>query len=215
MNAKKSMRLRRLAVVLILSRIVMPALLLTPISSLLTVTEVEAQTCSPAGRNLAFGPIHWNYNWIANGTPSSDSCWSHSFRASFVTGTTECGPFTPPTNAWEFFYGGEISQSFTISGENMQAPVFPLGYEVDFVDPNDSVGIDSAWKSAIKQPAQCWPATSLWALWATFSAPFGNTRGLATSQVTPSWFVSLDRVPITIRTSASATFRCIRLLTRP
>jgi hypothetical protein len=136
MNAKKSMRLRRLAVGLILSGVVMPALLLTPIS--LTVTGVEAQTCSPAGESRDFGPSRWNYNWIANGVPLSDSCWAHSYRASFVTGTTECGPFTPPTNAWEFYYGGDITQSFTISGVNMHAPVFRLAYEVDFDDPNNS-----------------------------------------------------------------------------
>lgn len=106
-----------------------------PTSSPLPVAEVEAQSCSVP----VLGPTGY-YNWIANGTPSSDTCWSHTSAAAFVTGTTECGQFSPPTNAWEFYYGGYISQTFTIPSNRTETN-FSIQYTVDFIDPNN----DPAW----------------------------------------------------------------------
>ena len=109
-----------------------------PTSSPLPVLEVEAQSCSVPTTTM-FGSTTY-YNWTANGSPSSDSCWSHSSAAAFVTGTTECGQLSPPTNAWEFYFGGSISQTFTIPSNRIETN-FSIQYDVDFIDPNN----DPAW----------------------------------------------------------------------
>lgn len=116
-------------IVLVVSGVILP----TPLPSPLPIGEVEAQSCSPRGI-VIFGSSY-SYDWIANGEPSSSSCWAYSRTAtSFVTGTTACGW---ASNAWEFGYGGHISQSFTIPSD-MTQPGFAIQYLLDFDDPNDS-----------------------------------------------------------------------------
>jgi hypothetical protein len=53
-----------------------------------------------------------------------------------VVQTNTCG-YTE--NAWEFYYGGGISQTFTVPNTNDGArPDFSLRYTLDFIDPNDN-----------------------------------------------------------------------------
>lgn len=116
-------------VLLVLAGTILPS----PTTSLLPVTEVEAQTCPPHGY-VTFSWGYW-YDWIANGTPLDSSCWGHT-NASVVS-TTACG-WT--SNAWEFYYAGTISQFFTIPSDWHQ-PNFGIQYLLDFDDPNN----DGVW----------------------------------------------------------------------
>ncbi|HEV2704983.1 MAG TPA: hypothetical protein VGV59_03605 [Pyrinomonadaceae bacterium] len=99
------------------------------------VREVQAQTCAPKG-HVSFGGSSF-YDWIANGSPSDNSCWTR-INATVVTATT-CG-FTAP--AWEFAYGGSISQRFTIPSD-MTSTNFNIQYKLDFDDPHN----DPWWNS--------------------------------------------------------------------
>lgn len=89
--------------------------------------------CAPRGSVVVWS---WNYDWIANGQPTSGNCWNLS-NASFVTGTTTCGT---STNAIAFAYSGSMSQEFTIPAGWTQSH-FTLNYDLDFIDPHD----DGAW----------------------------------------------------------------------
>ncbi len=112
--------MRKFAAVVLLGLV---AVLVVP-----SARPVHAQTCSPRG-DINGGP-GGAYDWIANGGPSNNSCWN-PVNTSFVTGTTTCG-WT--SNAWEFSYSGEISQSFTIPS-GWTATHFGISYLLDFEDP--------------------------------------------------------------------------------
>lgn len=92
----------------------------------------QVQSCAPTGYTYFD-----HYDWIANGGPTDDSCWTYDpTRASIVSDST-CGS---PSNAWEFNYSGWISQSFTIAA-GMTGQQFNMAYYLDFDDPNN----DGAW----------------------------------------------------------------------
>jgi hypothetical protein len=113
-------------ITLFVSGVTLPAFIPSP----LPVIEVEAQTCSPYGYyNFS---NHVFYDWIANGGPSDSSCWSKDPNRVSVVPTT-CG-WT--SNAWEFYYGGYITQTFTIPS-NWTYPNFSIDYILDFDDPNN------------------------------------------------------------------------------
>jgi hypothetical protein len=113
--------------------LLLSGLLPTPIPSLVPVSE--AQSCSAPGYVAFNGRTY--YSWIANGLPADASCWNlHNVS---VQPTTTCGW---SSNAFEFYYGGGISQTFTVPNtEDGAKPNFGLSYLLDFIDPND----DAAW----------------------------------------------------------------------
>ena len=125
------LRHKRISAHLILIAFVLSASL-APTSFPLSVAEVEAQTCQPQGDVFASNR-HW-YNYIANGLPSDTSCWTKT-NASVVS-TTTCG-WT--SNAWQFAFGGSISQTFTVPSDKTQ-PNFSIQYLLDFDDPNNDPG---------------------------------------------------------------------------
>lgn len=113
--------------------LVLGVLLPTPIPSMVQVSQ--AQSCSAPGYVVVSGRLL--YSWIANGSPADTSCWNPSNVS--VQPTTTCGW---SSNAFEFYYAGGISQTFTIPNtEDGAKPNFGLSYLLDFIDPND----DAAW----------------------------------------------------------------------
>lgn len=144
-NARKPSARRRfrvLALTLILSGITLPSLFRTPVPSPLRLPQVEAQTCAPRG-GVVIGPGGY-YDWIANGLPTSTSCWSNSGSA--VSDFTACG-YT--TKWWDFgqygTYTGAIAQEFEIPNDMEHAAMtnFFIAYTLDFYDPYD----DPWWNS--------------------------------------------------------------------
>jgi hypothetical protein len=117
--------------VLLLSGMIVP----TPIPSSVPIQKVEAQSCSPPGFYSIGG--HNYYRWLANSEPENSSCWNAIPGRAAVVQTTTCG-WTE--NTWEFYYGGSISQTFTIPSDFTQ-PGFNIQYSLDFIDPNH----DPAW----------------------------------------------------------------------
>ena len=122
--------------VLLLSGMMVPTHIPSPIS----IQKVDAQSgCSPEGFYSIGG--HNYYRWLANSEPANNSCWNAVQGRAAVVQTNTCG-WTE--NTWEFYYGGSISQTFTVplpqSGE-ISSPRFNIQYTLDFIDPND----DPAW----------------------------------------------------------------------
>jgi len=97
-----------------------------------------SQTCVPAGAAGGIGGAGTSFDFISNGTPSTDSCWNEQ-NVNFVANTTDCGW---ASNAFEFpvTFSAGLSQSFTIPA-NDQRTHFQLAYLMDFEDPNH----DAAW----------------------------------------------------------------------
>jgi hypothetical protein len=119
---KEDCTMRKFALVLLVGLV---ATLAVP-----SVPSVKATGCSPPGYQIPFT----EYYWIANGAPADSSCWSHDPARAAVVSTTTCG-WT--SNAWQFYYGGTISQSFTIP-TTMTGQNFSMSYLVDFDDPNNN-----------------------------------------------------------------------------
>lgn len=122
--------------VLLLSGMMVPTHIPAPIS----IQQVEAQTgCSPEGFYSIGG--HNYYRWLANSEPGNNSCWN-AIPSAVVVQTDTCG-WTE--NTWQFYYGGSISQTFTIPPpkppNETTPPRFNIQYTLDFIDPNN----DPAW----------------------------------------------------------------------
>jgi len=113
--------------VLLVSCVIVP----TPVPSPIPVQTVEAQSCSPPGYYSIGGRTY--YRWLANSEPENSSCWNAIPDRAAVVQTTTCG-WTE--NAWEFYYNGSISQTFTVPSDWTQ-PSFSIQYSLDFIDPND------------------------------------------------------------------------------
>src|SRR5437016_5852015 len=74
-------------------------------------SSASAQTCQPDGRAI-FGPTTNEFDYVANGSPANGDCWS-MFNATISTITCEDYPRWI-ANTFEFNYGGDITQTFTI-----------------------------------------------------------------------------------------------------
>lgn len=108
--------------------------------------EASAQTCTPRGYVCFFSGCY--YDHIANGTPTSDTCWSHT--ANYITGNTTCGY---SSNGFEFTYTGRtVSQSFVVPS-NFTNTNWNLGWLMDLDDPNN----DGGWN---KFKADVWDDTT-------------------------------------------------------
>jgi hypothetical protein len=119
--------------VLLLSGMMVPTHITAPIS----IQKVEAQSgCSPEGFYSIGG--HNYYRWLANSEPANSLCWNAVQGRVAVVQTNTCG-WTE--NTWEFYYGGSISQTFTVPPNDFSAPRFNIQYTLDFIDPNN----DPAW----------------------------------------------------------------------
>lgn len=120
--------------VLFLSGMMVP----TPIPASISIQKVEAQGgCSPPGQ-YSIGGRTW-YRWLANSEPTGTTCWNVIPGRAAVVQTNTCG-WTE--NSWEFYYGGSISQTFTVpKPTDGFHPQFHIEYTLDFIDPND----DPAW----------------------------------------------------------------------
>jgi hypothetical protein len=115
--------------VLLLSGMMVP----TPIPAPISIPKVEAQSCSPPGYYSIGGRTY--YRWLANSEPENSSCWNAIQGRAAVVQTTTCG-WTE--NTWEFYYGGSISQTFTVPNtQEGSLPKFNIQYSLDFIDPND------------------------------------------------------------------------------
>ena len=88
--------------------------------------------CTPRGQVLVGGNRFYDY--IANGGPTSTSCWS-LVNVDYVSGIYACGPFSPDTPSFSFRYASSATQSFTIPTSNTLTS-FWFGYEYDFIDPH-------------------------------------------------------------------------------
>jgi len=117
-------------IVLLASAVILP----TPIPSAVRVTDAQTVDCS-VPKPYFFSNRTW-WNWIANNDPSNSSCWSVTPMRVAVVDTNTCG-WTE--KAFEFYYGGSISQTFTIPETLVDAhkPSFSIQYTLDFIDPND------------------------------------------------------------------------------
>jgi len=90
---------------------------------------LSAQTCQPAGSSN-LGPSIPNFDYVSNGTPNSANCWS-IMNTTVGSAVTSCG-----SNAFEFNYGGSISQSITIPTTDTTFNRYQMSYILDFQDPN-------------------------------------------------------------------------------
>jgi hypothetical protein len=100
-------------------------------------SNLFGQTCTPAGITHA-GPVTDAFNFISNPGPTTDTCWAHDERATFVTGVTSCSSFgnTVTNNAFAFSYAGSIYQDIVIPASDTRT-YFSLSYYLDFDDPNN------------------------------------------------------------------------------
>ena len=101
--------------------------------------------CQPAGAFTGVGPAYPNFDYVANGTPNSATCWSVT---NATVGVASCG-----SNAFEFNYGGNVTQSFTIPTADTSFNTYQLEYTLDFQDPNH----DGQWDGLT---AQVWDRTA-------------------------------------------------------
>ena len=100
---------------------------------LMLAPNAFSQTCVPAGGNIIIGGAGTSFDFISNGLPSNDSCWTEQ-NVNFVANTTTCGW---SANAFEFpvTFSAGLGQSFTIPADD-QRTHFALSYLMDFDDPN-------------------------------------------------------------------------------
>ena len=115
---------------LFMSAVILP----TPIPSAVPVTDAQTVNCSVPTPHFFSNRAWWN--WIANGEPVNSSCWTVTPMRVAVVDTNTCG-WTE--KAFEFYYAGSVSQTFTIPEtlESAHNPSFSIQYTLDFIDPND------------------------------------------------------------------------------
>ena len=106
------------------------------IAALLAVASAafanEPDTCAPAGSPFV-GPTP-PYDYIANGLPSSDSCWAKS-NVYFVSAYDACNSYR---NFWDFGTGNSnFHQTFYISSTD-NVKNFKLMYLLDAIDPGSN-----------------------------------------------------------------------------
>lgn len=105
---------------------------------LMLAPNAFGQSCAPAGAYPGGGPPSFDY--IANGLPAGPDCWGLD-RATFVTGTTDCG-WT--SNAFDFDYAGSMGQSFTVPANDHRTH-YALSYLLDFEDPHHDAAWNNIW----------------------------------------------------------------------
>jgi hypothetical protein len=111
----------------------MKRIVLSLVITLLAVSLAPAAfaQCEPEGE-VIIGGGQFAYDHIANGIPSSDSCWNDT-NWSFVTGVTSCGW---STNAYQIAgLGASMHQQF--DSDSGLSSNFSLQYLLDFIDPNN------------------------------------------------------------------------------
>jgi len=95
----------------------------------------EPDGCPQTGTGRV-GPIP-PYDYIANGGPYYDGCWTKSFT-DYVIDYDSCSSFR---NYWEFNYAATLTQSLVIPASHTGTTHLTFNYELDFDDPNH----DGAW----------------------------------------------------------------------
>jgi hypothetical protein len=115
------------------------------IALLMMVPNASAQSCAPAGEGGMAGPtVQW-YNYTENGYPDTANvdqygninCWD-PFNAFAGSGLMPCGFFGERYSAFEFDYGGEISQQFTIpaTSPHTNFAYYGFSYFLNLENPN-------------------------------------------------------------------------------
>lgn len=105
-------------------------LLIATIASALFAMSLQAQTCQPPGYFIGAGG---GYEWIANGQPTSSSCWTLTGNVSIVA-TPGCTYWT--AKAFDMHYGARVSQQFTVPSD-LTTTRWSLSYLLTMQDPHD------------------------------------------------------------------------------
>jgi len=115
------------------------------IALLMMVPNASAQSCAPYGDGGgSTGPVTSWFDYIANGYPDTTNlkpdgtiaCWSLA-NASASSGLMPCGFFGETYSAFEFNYGGEIDQQFTIpaTSPHTSFTYYGFSYFLNFENP--------------------------------------------------------------------------------
>jgi hypothetical protein len=106
--------------------------LISSISFVLSATSLQAQTCEPPGYFIGAGN---GYEWIANGRPTSSSCWTLNGGVSVVS-TPGCLYNETTAKQFDMHYGARLSQQFTVPSDITNTR-WGLSYLLTMQDPHD------------------------------------------------------------------------------
>lgn len=99
-------------------------------TALFAVPAMYGQTCAHPSGTYIFGSTVYT-DWVANGAPSSTSCWTVS-GATVITDTM-CGG---TEHAFDFGYQNSVSQTINIPSTATETN-WDLIYDLTMVDPHD------------------------------------------------------------------------------
>jgi hypothetical protein len=110
------------------------------ITLLIFVPNASAQTpgCEPFGSGGTTGPAVTWFNYTANGNPDgTTNCWNPT-NVFAATQLMPCGFFGEKYPGFEFNYGGEISQQFTIptTSPHTSFTYYGFSYFLNFENPD-------------------------------------------------------------------------------
>lgn len=105
--------------------------LIASISGVFSATSLQAQTCQPPGYFVGAGN---GYQWIANGRPTSSSCWT--LHLASVVSTPGCLYRESTVKQFDMYYGARLSQEFTVPSD-MTDTHWGLSYLLTMQDPSN------------------------------------------------------------------------------
>ena len=106
--------------------------LIASISGVFSATSLQAQTCQPPGYFVGAGN---GYEWIANGRPTSSSCWTLNGGVSVVS-TPGCLYNESTVKQFDTHYSARLTQQFTVPND-MTDTHWNLSYLLTMQDPNN------------------------------------------------------------------------------
>jgi len=100
--------------------------------------SAQASGCAPFGTGGTVGPSTSAFNYIANGNPDgTTTCWD-AMNVFAATQLMPCGFFGEKYPAFEFNYGGEVDQQFTIptTSPHTNFTYYAFSYFLNFENPD-------------------------------------------------------------------------------